>query len=325
MRLNVRAERWPIDGVFTIARGSVTEIELVVVELEAGDNRGRGECRPYPRYGETADQVMAAIQTVRAAIEAGADRAALQRLLPPGAARNALDCAFWDLEAKQAGKRAWQLAGRARLDPVKTCFTISLAEPEVMAQHARANAHRPWLKLKLGGGDDVDRVEAVHAAAPRARLVVDANEALTFDELRRTAPDLDRLGVTLIEQPLKAGEDAALEGYISPVTLCADESLHAPDDLDLCVRRYGCVNIKLDKMGGLTAALDVAARARAAGVEIMAGCMVATSLSMAPALIIAQGAAVVDLDGPLLLARDREPGLRYDGSLIFPPEVDLWG
>ena len=325
MRLTVRAERWPIAGAFTISRGSVNEVEVVIAELEIGSFRGRGECRPYPRYDETAQGVMAAIECVRPALEAGADRAALQTLLPPGAARNALDCAFWDLEAKQAGKRAWELAGRPRLDPVKTCFTISLGDPGVMAEHARANAHRPWLKLKLGGGDDVDRVEAVHAAAPRARLVVDANEALTFDELRRIAPDLDRLGVTLIEQPLKAGEDEALEGYASPVTLCADESLHTPDDLDTCLRRYGCVNIKLDKTGGLTEALKVRARAKDAGVEIMAGCMVATSLSMAPALIIAQGAAVVDLDGPLLLACDREPGLHYDGSLIFPPEPELWG
>jgi len=280
---------------------------------------------PYGRYGETVEGVLAEIETARAAIESGASRADLLGLMTAGAARNAVDCALWDLEAKQAGEPAWRLAGRSRLDPVKTCYTISLGTPEAMAEAARAAARRPMLKLKIGGPDDLDRVEAVRAAAPRSRLVVDANEALSFDDLRRLAPDFARLDVKLIEQPLKAGDDEALEGFDSPVMLCADESLHTRADLATCARRYGCVNIKLDKTGGLTEALALAAEARALGLEIMAGCMVATSLAMAPAVIIAQGAAFVDLDGPLLLARDRTPGLVFTGSMIEPPSRDLWG
>ena len=240
------------------------------------------------------------------------------RLLGPGAARNAIDCALWDLEAKTAGRRAWELAGFSRLDPVQTCYTLSLAPAAEMAAAARANADRPMLKLKIGGADDLDRVEAVRAAAPAAALVVDANEALDFDALRRVAPEFARLGVRLIEQPLPAGEDAALEGWRSPVPLCADESLHTRAELDACARRYACVNVKLDKTGGLTEALALRAAARERGLEVMAGCMVATSLAMAPALLIAQGAAVVDLDGPLLLARDRDPGLAITGSTIAP-------
>lgn len=325
MKLSVREERWPIAGVFTISRGSKTEAAVVVAELEAGGHRGRGECTPYLRYGETVEGVIAAIEAVRPAIEAGADRKALQTLLPPGAARNAVDCAFWDLEAKQAGVRVWTLAGLPAPGPVVTCFTISLADAATMAADACDARGRPWLKLKIGGPDDLARVQAVHEAAPAARLVVDANEALSFEDLKRLAPDFKRLGVVMIEQPLPAGADEALEGFNSPILLCADESLHAPGDLDLCASRYGCVNIKLDKTGGLTEALALAARARAAGLEIMAGCMVATSLSMAPAMLIAQGAAVVDLDGPLLLAQDREPGLVYQGSTIYPPEEALWG
>jgi L-alanine-DL-glutamate epimerase-like enolase superfamily enzyme len=325
VKLTAREERWPIAGVFTISRGSKTEAAVVVVELETADGDGRGECTPYPRYGESVDGVLAAIEAVRPAIEAGADRLALPALLPPGAARNAIDCAFWDLAAKNAGVRAWTLAGLPEPVPVSTCFTISLAAADKMAADAHAAADRPLLKLKIGGPDDLARVEAVRAAAPRSRLVVDANEALSFEDLKRLTPYFKRLGVILIEQPLPAGADEALEGYASPILLCADESLHRPADLDLCARRYGCVNIKLDKTGGLTEALAVTLRARAAGLQVMAGCMVATSLSMAPAMLIAQGATVVDLDGPLLLARDREPGLRYEGSTIYPPDAALWG
>lgn len=325
IKLSVREERWPIAGAFTIARGSKTEAHVVVAEIAAGGFLGRGECVPYGRYGETIDSVLAAIEAARPDIEAGVGPRALRGLMPPGAARNALDCALWDLEAKRTGVRAHVRAGRARLDPVKTCYTISLAEPEVMAEQARAAARRPMLKLKIGGPDDLARVEAVRAAAPRTRLIVDANEALRFEDLVRLAPELERLGVMLIEQPLKDGEDGALDGYRSPVPLCADESLHTPRELADCARRYQAVNIKLDKTGGLTEALDVAARAKELGLQIMVGCMVATSLSMAPAMILAQGADFVDLDGPLLLARDREPGLRYDGSLIYPPEPELWG
>lgn len=298
---------------------------MVVVEIAAGDHRGRGEATPYARYGETPDSVLAQIETARIAVEAGADRAALQALLPAGAARNALDCALWDLEAKQAGVRAWTLAGRQRLDPVKTCYTLSLGTADEMAEVARAHARWPLLKLKIGAADHLDRVAAVRAAAPRTRLVVDANEALTFDELTRLAPEFARLEVKLLEQPLPVGEDESLEGWPSPVPLCADESLHTRAELAACARRYAAVNIKLDKAGGLTEALALKAEAQGLGLEIMAGCMVATSLAMAPALLVAQGARYVDLDGPLLLARDREPGLPISGALIEPPPPELWG
>ncbi len=302
-----------------------TAAEVVVAEISDGDHPGRGEAVPYARYGEDMVGVLAGVETARGAVEAGCSRAELQDILPPGAARNALDCALWDLAAKQAGVRAWTLAGRARLDPVKTCFTLSLDTPRAMGEAARAQGRRPMLKLKIGGADGIDQVAAVRAAAPRTRLIVDANEALTFDELVHLAPELARLEVLLIEQPLPAALDEALEGYASPVPLCADESLHTRAELAACARRYACVNIKLDKSGGLTEALALAAEARALGLEIMAGCMVATSLAIAPAVMLAQGAAFVDLDGPLLLARDREPGLAITGSTIFPPPPELWG
>ena len=325
IRLTAREERWPIAGAFVIARGSKTEARVIVVELDDGRHVGRGEATPYPRYGETVEGCLTEIETVRDAIATGVDRLALEALLPPGAARNALDCALWDLEAKRAGVRAWTLLGRERLDPVKTCYTLSMAPAEEMAEAARAAARRPMLKLKIGAADHLDRVAAVRAAAPKTRLIVDANEALAFDDLKHLAPEFARLGVMVIEQPLKAGEDEALEGFDSPVPLCADESLHTRLELDACARRYQFINIKLDKTGGLTEALALHAEARKRGLEIMTGCMVATSLAMAPALIIAQGAEVVDLDGPLLLARDREPGLTYLGSMIEPPPVELWG
>jgi len=252
-------------------------------------------------------------------------RAALQTALPPGGARKAGDCARWDLEAKQAGLRAWTLAGRPRLDPVKTAYTLSLDTPDAMAEAARANARRPMLKLKIGGAHDLDRVEAVRAAAPRTRLIVDANEALDFDGLKRLAPELTRLDVKLLEQPLPQAEDAQLEGWRSPVPLCADESLHTRTELEACARRYQVMNIKLDKTGGLTEALALLDAARALDREIMVGCMVSTSLGIAPAMILAQGVAFADLDAPLLLARDREPGLRMIGSMLEPPTPELWG
>jgi L-Ala-D/L-Glu epimerase len=324
-RLACTTERWPIAGAFTIARGAKTEAEVVVVQISEGAACGRGECVPYARYGETAASVRSEVESLVADVESGLDRVALQRRLPAGAARNALDCALWDLEAKLAGQAAWRLAGRTRLDPVKTCFTLSLASPEEMAQAARANARRPMLKLKIGGAGDLDRVAAVRTAAPRARLIVDANEALDFEELRRLAPEFARLDVMLIEQPLPAADDGALEGWPSPILLCADESCHTREDLARCAGRYGAVNVKLDKAGGLTEALAMVAEARRLGLEVMVGCMVATSLAMAPAMILAQGAEFVDLDGPLLLARDREPGLRFLGSVIEPPTPELWG
>ena len=324
-RLAAAEERWPLADAFVISRGAKTEARLVVAELFEGEARGRGECTPYERYGETAASVLAEIDSVRPRLEDGCGRDELQTLLAPGAARNALDCALWDLEAKRSGMRAWRSVGRQRLDPVKTAYTISLGAPEEMAEAAARAARRPMLKLKLGGPEDLQRVRAVRDAAPRTRLIVDANEAWTFDTLKTLAPELARLDVKLIEQPLKAGEDAVLEGYDSPIPLCADESLHSRAELAACARRYACINIKLDKAGGLTEALALAAEARALGLGIMVGSMVATSLSMAPALILAQGAAFVDLDGPLLLAEDRRPGLVYLGSMIEPPAPELWG
>jgi L-alanine-DL-glutamate epimerase-like enolase superfamily enzyme len=324
-RLTVRAERWPLAAAFVISRGAKTEAEVVVAEIAEGPHRGRGEAVPYARYGETTEAVLAAMEGLAPALAEGLSREALQQLLSPGAARNALDCALWDLEAKQAGRRVWELAGRARLDPVKTCVTISLDEPAAMAEAARANARRPMLKLKIGSADDVEGVAAVRAAAPRTRLIVDANEGLAFADLPAVARELARLDVKLLEQPLPAAEDAVLEGFESPVPLCADESLHTRAELAACVGRYQAANVKLDKAGGLTEALALAAAVRAAGLELMAGSMVATSLAIAPALLLAQGAEVADLDGPILLARDREPGLSIVGSLIEPPPPELWG
>ncbi|HEY0435616.1 MAG TPA: N-acetyl-D-Glu racemase DgcA [Phenylobacterium sp.] len=318
-------ERWPLAEAFVISRGAKTETHVVTAEISDGPHRGRGEAVPYGRYGESVESVLDEIESLRPRVAAGLTRAALQDLLPAGAARNALDCALWDLDAKRAGVRAWTLAGRERLDPVKTCLTISLGPPETMARSARANARRPMLKLKIGGPDDLDGVRAVRAAAPRARLIVDANEALGFDDLRRLAPDLAALGVQLLEQPLPAGEDAQLDGYRCPVPLCADESLHTRAELPACVGRYSLVNVKLDKTGGLTEALALCAEARTLGFGLMVGCMMATSLAMAPALILAQGAEVVDLDGPLLLARDRVPPLAVTGSVLSPPTPELWG
>ena len=324
-QITARQEVWPIAGSFVIARGAKTEARVIVVELAQDGFVGRGESVPYGRYDETIERVLAQIDQVSGAVMGGLDCAGLMDILPAGAARNAIDCALWDLQAKQSGIRAHVRAGYARLDPVKTAYTISLGTPQTMASAASAAATRPMLKLKIGGPNDLDRVEAVRLAAPKTRLVVDANEALSFDDLVRLAPEFARLKVQLIEQPLRAGEDEALEGYDSPVMLCADESLHTRKELAQCARRYGAINIKLDKTGGLTEALSLKREALALGLEIMAGCMVATSLSMAPAMMIAQGAAIVDLDGPLLLAKDREPGLTYIGSMIEPGSEALWG
>lgn len=324
-RLTARAERWPLAAAFVISRGAKTEAEVVVAEITDGPHRGRGEATPYGRYSESAESVLTQIEGVRPALEAGMTRQDLQAFLPAGAARNALDCALWDLEAKQAGRRAWELAGWRRLDPVKTAFTISLGAPAEMAEAARANLRRPMLKLKIGSADGVEAVAAVRAAAPKMRLIVDANEGLAFEDLAPVTAELARLGVKLLEQPLPASQDIQLEGFDSPVPLCADESLHTRAELAACARRYALVNVKLDKAGGLTEALALAEAAKARGLGIMVGSMVATSLAIAPALILAQGAEVVDLDGPLLLARDREPGLAITGSLIEPPGPELWG
>lgn len=322
----MEVERWPISGSFTIARGSRTEAVVVVVTLAEGGVKGRGECVPYARYGETVEGVVATIEASRGTIEGGCDRIALARAMAPGAARNAVDCALWDLESKKTGVAAHVLAGMARVAPATTCYTISLGLPEVMAEKAAEAADRPILKIKLGSGqDDRRRLAAVRAAAPDSTLLVDANEGWTEANLARHLEACAEAGVVLVEQPLPAGQDAMLEGMDRAVPLCADESAHGIDTLASVARRYDAINVKLDKTGGLTAALALVEAAQALGLGLMVGCMVGTSLSMAPAMLLARHARFVDLDGPLLLARDRPDGLRYEGSLVYPATPALWG
>ena len=324
-RVRVIRESWPIAGRFTISRGSKTASDVILVEIEEDGRTGRGECVPYAHYGETMASTAAAIEGIVPALEAGMERGDLQNRLPAGAARNAVDCALWDLAAKRAGKPVWSLAGLKQPETIVTAYTLSLDTVENMAAAARKQADRPLLKMKLAGPEDLDRVEAVHANAPRARLIVDANEGWTPEIYARLAPRLKQIGVELVEQPLPAGRDEALAGMVRPVAVCADESCHDRASLARVAGRYDAVNIKLDKTGGLTEALALKREAEAAGYKIMVGCMLATSLAMAPALLLAEGAAFVDLDGPLLLSRDRQPGLVYDGSRIGPAEPALWG
>lgn len=326
-RLTVRSESFPIRGSFRIARGAKTAAEVVVAVVEEDGAAGRGECVPYARYGESVPAVVAELEAMAGAVAEGLDRRTLRSAMKPGAARNALDCALWDLEAKRTGVPAWRLAGLAAPpQPLVTAYTLSVDEPAAMAEAARSVAPRhPLLKMKLTGDGDLDRVAAVRAAAPGARLIVDANEGWTLDHLHRFAPSFAELGVEMIEQPLPADADEALRGVACPVPLGADESCHGPESLERLKGLYQVLNVKLDKTGGLTGALELTAAARAAGFEVMVGCMVATSLAMAPACLAAQGARYVDLDGPLLLAGDRTPALRYDGALVHPPEPELWG
>ncbi|MDI1342921.1 MAG: dipeptide epimerase [Pseudolabrys sp.] len=329
LTLKVTAARWPIAGSFTISRGTKTEALVVVVELGDGRMNGRGECVPYVRYGESVDSVIAAIEATRGALAAGLDRIGLQTAMPPGAARNALDCAFWDLEAKQSGRPVHELAGLPAPKPLTTAFTISLAAPAIMAEAAAKASGRTLLKIKLGGdgnnGGDNARIAAVRAAAPKATLIVDANEGWSDGNLAAHLAACASAGVVLVEQPLPEGRDQALAGMSRPIPVCADESVHDRASLVGRAGQYDAVNIKLDKTGGLTEALAMAQAATRDGYAILAGCMVATSLSMAPAMLLAQTARFADLDGPLLLARDREGGLRYAGSLIYPAEPGLWG
>ena len=323
--LGARIERWPIEGNFTISRGAKTEAVVIVAEISHGGLTGRGECAPYPRYGETADATLAAILGMTDAIAGGLDRHALQAAMPPSAARNALDCALLDLEAKQSGVRIWERLGRAAPRPCVTAYTISLGTPETMAAATAKAAHRKLLKIKLGGDGDEARIAAVRKAAPDCELIVDANEAWTEGNLEQNLAACAKYGVTLVEQPLPAGKDAVLAQIKRPISVCADESVHDRASLDGLRERYDAVNIKLDKTGGLTEALAMADAATVLGFDIMVGCMVATSLAMAPAMLIAQQARFVDLDGPLLLARDRDGGLRYEGSLVYPSDAALWG
>lgn len=325
MSLTVRVERWPIAGAFTIARGSRTEATVVVAEVTDGTHRGRGECMPYRRYGETVESVVAALEAMRGPLAEGLDREGLQRAMPPGAARSALDCAFWDFEAKRVGRPAHALAGLPPLRPLVTAYTLSLGAPEAMAEAAARAAHRPLLKVKLGGQGDAARIRAVRAAAPAAELIVDANESWNPADLAGHLEACAEAGVTLVEQPLPAGADEALARIARPIPVCADESVHDRASLDALAGKYDAINIKLDKAGGLTEALALASAAERRGLSLMVGCMVATSLSLAPAMLVAQRARVVDLDGALLLARDRDHGLRYTGSFVHPPDPTLWG
>jgi L-alanine-DL-glutamate epimerase-like enolase superfamily enzyme len=323
--ISVEAQSFPIAGVFTISRGSKTEAEVITCTIREGDNSGRGECVPYRRYSETMESVQAQLAAMRTAVEEGIDRVTLVEAMPAGAARNAIDCALWDLEAKTSGIPASVRLGTSP-GPLETAYTLSLGEPGAMAAQARDNASRPLLKVKLGGtGDDIARIRAVRQAAPGSRLILDANEGWTDENIVANMQVAAELGVALIEQPLPAGKDGILRRIPRPVPICADESVHVAADLPGLTGLYDAVNIKLDKSGGLTAALALRDEARRLGFGIMVGCMVGTSLAMAPAVLLAQGADYVDLDGPLLLARDRTPGLVYEGSLVSPPVPALWG
>ena len=329
LTLTLATENWPIAGSFAISRGAKTEALIVVAELggKTANAQGRGECAPYARYGESVESVTAALEAMRPQLATGLDRLALQKAMPPGAARNALDCAFWDLEAKRSGRPVHELAGLPAPRPLTTAFTISLAAPAAMAEAAAKAAGRALRKVKLGGSDGADpvRIAAVRAAAPKATLIVDVNEGWSEANLAANLAACAGANVALVEQPLPEAADAALATFKHPMPICADESAHGLASLAALAAKYDAVNIKLDKAGGLTEALAMAAEAERLGLPVMAGCMVATSLAMAPALLLAQRARYVDLDGPLLLARDRPQGLTYRDSLVFPPAPALWG
>ncbi len=315
------AESFPLNEVFTISRGSRTHSKVVTVSVSRDGQFGRGECVPYARYGESMESVIAQIEGLPERIT----RAELQAALPAGAARNAVDCALWDWQAKSAGKRVWELAGLPEPRPVITAFTLSLQAPEEMQRQAAKHAARPLLKIKLGGEDDMARLEAVRKGAPDTRIIVDANEGWSPELYTALAPALIRLGVEVVEQPLPAGADDMLGEIARPLPVCADESCHDRQSLPALKGKYDMANIKLDKTGGLTEALALKDAALAEGYTLMIGCMVGTSLAMAPATLLAQGAGIVDLDGPLLLARDRAAPLRYDERGVYPPTAELWG
>jgi L-Ala-D/L-Glu epimerase / N-acetyl-D-glutamate racemase len=325
LSLSVQVERWPIAGAFAISRGAKTEAAVVVAALSDGRHRGRGECVPYGRYGETLEGVAAEITAMAARIAGGLDRTALQAAMAAGAARNALDCAFWDLAAKQSGRPVHEIAGLPPPTPLLTAYTISLAAPDAMAAATEKVAGRALLKVKLGSPDDRARIAAVRRAAPHCELIVDANEGWTPDNLLENLAACADAGVTLVEQPLPAGGDDTLARIARPLPVCADESVRAGASLATLIGKYDAVNIKLDKTGGLTEALAMVRQAETLGFGVMVGCMVATSLAMAPAILVAQRARIVDLDGALLLARDRPDGLCYEDSRVHPPKPELWG
>lgn len=318
-------ERWPIAGEFTISRGSRSKAVVVVVTVKQDNAIGRGECVPYGRYGENSQSVSKQLAAIKPKIETGIDQEELLLQMPPGAARNAVDCALWDLQAKLQCQPVWRLCGLKPMLPVITAFTISLATPEKMAEQAAKYAHRDLLKIKLGGQGDGERMQAVREAAPRAKLILDANEAWNTQTLEPFLDIARQINADLVEQPLPAGDDGLLSQIARTVPVCADESVHIGNGLGDLKDRYDCINIKLDKAGGLTEAIAMHKQAREIGFSIMIGCMVGTSLAMAPALLLAQDAEFVDLDGPLLLAKDRAAGLSYPGSLVNPPDPKLWG
>lgn len=321
MQIDLTFEKFALAQTFTIARGSKTHAQVVTVTLRDGVHHGWGECVPYARYGETVESVRDQIRSLPETF----DRDSLAQLLPAGAARNAVDCALWDLQAKQAGQRAWDLAGLPAPRPEITAYTLSLDTPENMQRAAAQNAHRPLLKIKLGTADDMPRLEAVRRGAPDAKIIVDANEGWTVEAYTDLAPHLLRLGVALVEQPLPAGQDDALREIERPVPVCADESCHDRAGLADLRGKYDVINIKLDKTGGLTEALALRAAAQTEGFKIMVGCMVGSSLAMAPAVLLAQGAMVTDLDAPLLLSEDRANAMRYENGAICAPDAALWG
>jgi L-Ala-D/L-Glu epimerase / N-acetyl-D-glutamate racemase len=321
LQITVTPDRFRLAEVFTISRGSRTVAKVLTVRIGDREHSGWGECVPYARYGETLESVSDQVLGLPGELT----REALQDLLPPGAARNAVDCALWDLAAKKAGKRVWQLAGMGAPGPQVTAFTLSLGEPAAMQVAAAKNAHRPLLKIKLGTADDMARLEAVRRGAPTSRIIVDANEGWSAEVYADLAPHLLRLGVDLVEQPLPAGQDGMLGEIARPLPVCADESCHDRASLPDLKGKYDFVNIKLDKTGGLTEAMALKTQAIAEGYGIMVGCMVGSSLAMAPAVLVAQGVGFTDLDGPLLLAEDRENPLKFDDAEVYPPEADLWG
>ena len=323
--LSLSHDRFRIRGTFAISRGTRTHADVVTVTLSQDGHNGRGECTPYARYGESVDSVMAQIETVREALAAGLDREQLQSLLPAGAARNAVDCALWDLEAKRTGKTAAEIAGVPQVEAIETAYTLSLDSPDAMAKAAYEHRDRPLLKVKLGGDGDVERMRAVCGHSGKARVIVDANEAWAPENLWAWLDIAAELGIALVEQPLPAGEDAILADRPHSVPVCADESAHDREGLPTLFGRYDVINIKLDKTGGLTEALQLKDAARSAGLGVFIGCMMGSSLAMAPGTLLAHDADFVDLDAPLLLAEDRDPALTFEGSTLFPPSPALWG
>ncbi|RYE00487.1 MAG: dipeptide epimerase [Sphingomonadales bacterium] len=323
--LRAQSDHFPLKHPFRISRGVKTRADVVTVTIEAGGLTGRGEGVPYPRYGESVESALAEIESIRAAIDAGADRVALQSLLPPGAARNAVDCAMWDLEARQQGRSVASMIGAPEPIRLESALTVGIDTPEAMAAAARAIATAPLLKVKVDALDPEGQLRAVRAAAPASRLIVDPNESWDESLLREIEPLLVELRTDLLEQPVPAGADEWLEGFTPAIPICADEAVHIAADLDVVARRYQVVNVKLDKSGGLTAALELANATRARGLGLMTGCMISSSLSIAAALHVARMSDFVDLDGPIWLAEDRAGGVRDEGGMLLPPDQGFWG